>query len=35
VPGDGTDNEPVLQDLKRLAIQAQIKGHKLYLWGSL
>jgi hypothetical protein len=35
VPGDGADNEPVIEDLKRLAIQAQIKGHNLYLWGSL
>jgi len=35
VPGDGEDNVPVLKDVKRLAIQAQIKGHNLYLWGSL
>jgi hypothetical protein len=35
VPGDGVDNEPVLLDLKRLAVHAQTNGRNLYLWGSL
>jgi hypothetical protein len=35
VPGDGSDNEPVLLDLKRLASSAQTKNRGLYLWGSL
>ena len=35
VPGDGGDNEPVLLDLKRLAVHAQTNGRSLYLWVSL
>jgi hypothetical protein len=35
VPGCGSDNEPVLLDLRRLASSAHINGRGLYLWGSL
>lgn len=35
VPGNSNELEPVLLDLKHLAIQAQKSGQSLYLWVSL
>ena len=35
VPGNSDELQPVLLDLKRLAIEAQKSGRDLYLWGSL
>ena len=35
VPGDGPDNEPVLNDLIRLCNSARTGVRHVYLWGSL
>jgi hypothetical protein len=35
VPGNADELLPVLCDLKQLAIQAEMHGRNLYLWGSL
>ena len=35
VPGNSDDLLPVLRDLKKLAILAQMQGRNLHLWGSL
>jgi len=35
VPGNSDELRPVLVDLKHLAIQAQKRGQRLYLWVSL
>ena len=35
VPGNADELLPVLRDLKRLALQAQMHSRNLYLWGSL
>ena len=35
VPGNPEELKPVLRDLKMLATQAQNRGRKLYLFGSL
>jgi hypothetical protein len=35
VPGNSDELLPVLQDLKQLAVLAQMYGRNLYLWGSL
>jgi hypothetical protein len=35
VPGNAAELEPVLRDLRRLAVQGRESGRSLYLWGSL